>query len=195
MIRAIAGLALLLYSVALVAQNSASSADGQQGFEELVPQAQTVPWVAVITLQGSSCPIDMHASQALWDRTIKVRDGARERALEPFGQRISLNLKDPRSARIVGATLRVRGLNGKNRALPTPATETTQRWNAVRTLKVNFMEEKDGTVSADVRIGGITSVFSIQLLDVSYSDGSIWTISRRNACSIQPDPVMLISER
>jgi hypothetical protein len=136
----------------------------------------------------------MHASQGLWDRTIKVRDGDRERALQPFGQRISLNLKDFRSARIVAATVRVRGLNGKNRALPTPA-DTKGRWNSALTLRVNFVEESDGTVSADLRIGGFTSVFSIQLIDVSYSDGSVWTISRRNACSVQPDPVMLITER
>ena len=136
----------------------------------------------------------MHATQGVWDRTIRVRDGEREFVPQGFGQRISLKLRDSRPARIVAATIRVHGLNGKNRMLPTPA-DTAPRSNTVRTLKVKFIEEQDGTVSTDIRIGGFTSVTSIQLMNVTYSDGTVWTISQTNACRVQPDPLMLITER
>ena len=199
MIRTAARLALLFSSVALVAQNSAPSGSATFGVDrqlELESESQThaLSGFTVITYPTMACPIDMHARQGLWDRTVRVRDGEKERVLQPFGQRISLDLKDSRPARIVAATVRVHGLNGKNRMVLTP-TDTTQRWNAVKTLKVNFAEQKDGTVSADLWIGGFTSVSSIQLMDVSYSDGSIWKISRSNACRVQPDPLMLITER
>ena len=179
MIRTAAGLVLLLSSMGLAAQNAAISE----------PKSTTSQ-----VHSGAACPIDMHASQKLWDRTIRVREGERDLLPQSFGQRISLNLKDSRPARIVGATVRVHGLNGKNRALPTPA-DTTQPWNAVKTLRVNFVEESDGTVSADLWISGFTAVGSVQLVNVSYSDGSVWTISRSNVCRVQPDPVMLITER
>jgi len=202
MIRTAAGLALLFTSVALVAQTGASAGvagfevDGPKALEATGSQAHSIEGgtVVALTSQSGACPIDMHASQGIWDRTIRVHEGENERTLQPFGQRISLNLKDSHPARIVAGTVRVRGLNGKSRALPTPA-DTAQRWNAVRILKVTFDEENDGTVMADLRIGGFTSVGYIQLIDVTYSDGSKWTISGSNACRVQPDPMMLITER
>jgi len=143
------------------------------------------------TVEG--CPIDMRAKQGVWDRTIRVRDGEKERGRQQFGQRISLSLKDAHQKRIVKATVRVRGLNGTSRAIPTPADDS-QIWNTTRTLKVNFVEQEDGTVYADLRLVGFTAVGPIQLLNVSYSDGSVWTISRSEPCNVRPDPLMLITE-
>ena len=201
MIRTAAGLALLLSSALLSAQYSPRSGvatfgvAGQQG-TEAAPQAHSLPGGTVFIYPpvAAACPIDIHATQGVWDRTIRVRDGEREFVPQGFGQRISLKLRDSRPARIVAATIRVHGLNGKNRMLPTPA-DTAPRSNTVRTLKVKFIEEQDGTVSTDIRIGGFTSVTSIQLMNVTYSDGTVWTISQTNACRVQPDPLMLITER
>jgi hypothetical protein len=202
MIRTAAGFALLLSSALVIAQNSPPSGvatfgvAGQQG-EVTAPQMHSVPegTIVIHPTIAAACPIDMHATQGVWDhRTVRVRDGERDLVPHGFGQRISLKLKDSRPARIVAATLRVHGLNGRNGILPTPA-ETAPRSNAVRTMKVKFTEERDGTVSTDLWVGGFTSVTSIQLIDVSYSDGSVWTISRSNACRVQPDPLMLIPER
>lgn len=181
MVRTAACLALLLGSITLTAQSGASS-----GANSTAPQMHSFPGSTVTV-----CPIDMHASQSLWNHNIAVQKGL---ANEKFGQRIALNLRDSRTTRIIGATVRVRGLNGKNRALPTPA-DTAQPWNAVKTLRVNFTEEDDGTVSADLWIVGFTAVGSIQLMSVSYSDGSVWTITESSACRVQPDPIMLITER
>jgi len=198
MIRTAAGLALLLGSVTLLAQSSSPSdvmtfrGAKSQSAPGAVPQVSDKT-VTIYPAISAGCPIGMHASQGLWDRgTIKVRDEDRERTLQLFGQRIALALEDPHPARIVAATVRVRGLNGKNRALPTPA-DMTEEWNAVKTLKVNFTEDKNGTVSADLWLGGFTSVGSIQLLKVFYADGYVWTISQSSACRVQPDPIMLIT--
>lgn len=201
MIRIGVGLALLLSSALLSAQYTPHSGvatfgvAGQQG-SEVATQVHSVPGGIVVINSpiASACPIDIHATQGVWDRTIRVRNGERDLVPQGFGQRISLKLKDSRPARIVAATVRVLGLNGKSAILPTPAN-VSARSNAIRTVKIKFTEEPDGTVSADLRIGGFTSVTSIQLVNVTYSDGSVWTISRSNACRIQPDPLMLITER
>jgi len=200
MTRSAVGLALLLSSALMSAQDGRSGlatfgVAGQQG-SEVAPQVHSVPGGIVVINPpiASACPIDMHATQGVWDRTIRVRNGEKDLVPQSFGQRISLKLKDSRPARIVAATVRVHGLNGKSGMLPTPA-DVSARSNAIRTVKVKFTEEQDGTVSADLRVGGFTSVTSIQLVNVTYSDGSVWTISRSSACQVQPDPLMLITER
>jgi hypothetical protein len=141
-----------------------------------------------------ACPIGMHASQGVWDHTIRVRDGERDLPYPRVGQRISLNLKDSHPAHIIAATVRVRGLNGKNRMMLTPAG-TQQDWNAVTTLKIKFAQEKDGTDSADLWIPGFTAVSFVELIDVSYSNGTTWRTPASNACRVRPDPLMLITER
>ena len=200
MIRAAASLALLLTSLTLTAQNASSPGATLSAptFGAAPPETFTLQNGTTVVLppapDPAACPVSMEARQGIWDRTIRVREGDKERVVSPFGQRISLNLKDSHSAQITEAIVRVRGLNGKNRMLPTP-TETGQKWNAVKTLTAKFAEEKDGSFSADLWIGGFTSVSSIELLQVSYADGSGWRISRSNLCRVTPNPLMLISNR
>lgn len=195
MIRAAAGLAVLITSLTLSAQN-ASSSGATFGAEP--PETLTLQNGTTVVLppapDPAACPVSMEARQGIWDRTMKIREGDKDRVLQPFGQRISLNLKDSHSARILTAIVRVHGLNGKNRMLPTPA-EVGQKWNAVKTLTVNFAGENDGSFSADLWIGGFTSVSSVELLQVSYADGSGWRVSKSNLCRVTPDPIMLISNR
>jgi hypothetical protein len=172
MMRAAVGIALLLCgSLTLAAQNSAT------------PRIKTVP----------ACPIDMQANQGVWDHTIRVRETDKEQVLQPFGQRLSLILKDSHSARIQTATVRVDGLTGKNQMLQTDVR--TSNADGIRTMTVRFASQDDGRVAADLWIPGFTSVTSIELLEVSYADGSTWKISGSNVCSVKPDPLMLISNR
>jgi hypothetical protein len=195
MIRAAAGFALLFTSLTLTAQNASSSG---ATFGAAPPEALTLQNGTTIVLpptpDPAACPISMAARQGIWDRTIRIREGDKERVVQPFGQRISLNLKDPHAAQITEAIVRVRGLNGKNRMLLTP-TEAGQKWNAVKTLTVKFARENDGSFSADLWISGFTSVSSVELLQISYADGSGWRISKSNLCRITPNPLMLISNR
>jgi hypothetical protein len=192
MLRTAVGLALLLTSLALVAQNSSSS----ETAKPKVPDFQLPPTGTIVVFpdSGGACPVAMHASQGVWDHTIRVRDGDKERSYQPYGQRISLNLRDTESDRILTATVRVRGWNGKHRVLSTP-TDSSPRWNAMKTLKVQFVEDKDGSVSGDLWIGGFTAVDSLQLIDLTYADGRIWKPSGSAACRVQPDPLMLITDR
>lgn len=186
MLRTAAGFSLLLSSIALVAQNGYSSGTPMP--------SDALTGTIVYPGSGGACPVAMHASQGVWDHTIRVREGDKKRFDQPYGQRISLNLRGSESNRIVTATIRVRGWNGKHRILSTP-TELHQSWNAVKTLKVQFVEEKDGSVSGDLWISGFTAVDSLQLIDLAYADGRIWKPSSSAACRVRPDPLMLITER
>ena len=177
--RAAVAVAFLISSFTLAAQNDAK------------PQALTLYHPS--SQVAGTCPIVMGADQGVWDHTIRVREGDREHAVQPFGQKISLFLKDSHSARILAATVRVDGLTGKTRELQTDAK--TLDTDGIRTLRVKFTSQDDGLVLADLWLPGFTSVTSIELMEVTYADGSAWKISGSNVCRVQPNPLMLITER
>src|ERR1700758_4391010 len=144
------------------------------------------------TLPGNDCPVGMSASQGVWDHTLKVRQGQREQSTQPFGQRIFLTLTDSHPAPIVAATVKVRGLTGKNRVLQTVAEPNADR-DPIKIIKITFTANSRGSVSGDLYAPGFTSVTSIELLDVSYDDGKIWKIGGSSGCRVKPDPMMLIA--
>lgn len=173
--RAVILAALLLCPLALAAQ----SPDIAQTLTVLNP-GDTV---------ASSCPIAMDARQGVWAHTAPVENG---RPHDGIGQRISLTLADLHSATIVHAAVKILGLSGKNRIL-----NSSERLNgaadASRVVQLtSFTEAKNG-VTAEVYAPGFTSVTSIQLLSVTYADGSTWKTPQSKVCRVMPDPLMLVA--
>ena len=125
MTRAAFGIALVICgSLTLAAQDSGK------------PEMKTIYLTAPVL--AATCPIDMFASQNIWNHTIAVQKGRNEK----FGQRITLTLRDSHPDRIVAGTVRVQGLTGKNHVVQTgPA----QNGDSARTLKVSFAERSDGS--------------------------------------------------
>lgn len=171
-------LSLLLSSLALAAQNSVKTER-----PVVVFQGNVV---------GDSCPIGMHASQGVWDHTIKVRQGQQEQTVQPFGQRIFLSLVDTHPAPIVAATVKVLGMTGKNHMMQAAGGAGAAE-DAVKTMRITFATSPTGGVSSDLYIPGFTAVSSVELLEVSYNDGKIWKIGGSSACRVTPDRIMLIA--
>ena len=170
-------LSLLLSPLMLLAQNRIGT--GQQPVVVFNGNAM-----------GSNCPIGMHADQGVWDRTVRVWQGQKERTLQPFGQRILLSLAVSGPSPIVSATVKVRGLTGKNRVLQTG----TVGGDGVKIMKITFVQKPEGVFS-DLYVPGFTSVSSIELLEFSYSDGRVWKIGGSSVCRVAPDPMMLIANQ
>lgn len=170
-------LASFLTTLTLAAQNPSQSKS-----TIVILPTQTIP----------ACPVDMQARQGLWDHTLRVREGEQETIIHPFGQRFFLTLKDPHSARIVSATLRVHGTTGRSRMVQTAASNNTSA-NAMKILTVPFTAD-DGADRADVHVPGFTSVSSVELQEVTYANGSTWKMSSSSFCRVAPDPMMLIAE-
>lgn len=153
---------------------------------------QTSTTVLVLPFNSTfgSCPIGMHARQGIWDHTLKVNQGEQRKSKTPFGQRIVLTLLDTHPASVVAATLMVRGFDGKDHMMQAAADSPG---DAARTLHAVFAKQADGNVSADIYVPGFTSVTSLQLQEVSYADGSVWSVTGSNVCRVAPDPLMLIA--
>jgi hypothetical protein len=169
---------LLLSCIPLAAQTAAKPQN-----QVLIFRAQAV---------GDGCPIGMVASQGVWDHTVRVRQGQQEKVPQPFGQRIFLTLNDSHPATIIAATVKVRGLTGKNHMLQT-AGDPAADGEATKIMEINFAAGQKGGVTGDLYIPGFTAVNSIELVQVSYSDGRIWRIGADNVCRVTPDPMMLIA--
>jgi hypothetical protein len=60
-------------------------------------------------------------------------------------------------------------------------------------MEINFAASQKGGVTGDLYIPGFTAVNSIELVQLSYSDGRIWRIGADNVCRVTPDPMMLIA--
>ena len=174
---------LMLSPLALAAQGQAQS--------QVETEAPIV--IDLGTLPGNGCPIGMVANQGVWDHTLKVRQDQREQLTQPFGQRIFLTLTDTHPTAIAAATVKVRGLTGKNRVLHTTADPSADG-DATKIMKLTFRANSRGAVSSDLYAPGFTSVTSIELLQVSYEDGKSWRIGASSGCRVTPDPLMLIAK-
>ena len=138
------------------------------------------------------CPVSMDARQGVWDHTIRVQNGHSQIPRDGFGQRISLTLVDIHSARIVDATVKVLGLSGRNRILNSSASSNGSP-DASRVVHLTSFSAAKSGVTAELYAPGFTSVTSIQLLAVTYADGSTWTAPHAELCRVAPDPMMLIA--
>jgi hypothetical protein len=170
-------LAVVLSSLTLAAQNNVKSEQPVVVFRGDVV--------------GDSCPIGMRASQGVWDHTVRVSQGQQEKSLQPFGQRILLSLVESHPVPIVSATVRVRGLTGKNHLLQTDSA-WSEKGDALQMMKITFVPKQDG-VSSDLYVPGVTSVRSIELIEVSYKDGKTWRIGDEGVCRVKPDGIMLVA--
>lgn len=158
------------------------------------PQSTTTPSVSLPAnaVFGGGCPVLMDARQGVWDHTIRVRNGENEKMKGGFGQRISLTLTDIHAGPIVAATVRVLGLSGQNRMLNTSEMSNGAP-DKSRVIRLTAFTAARSGATADLYAPGFTAVTSIQLLEVTYADGSTWKINDSNACRVAPDPLMLIA--
>jgi hypothetical protein len=177
----------------LAAQAGSSASAGLEPSSETLSTSRALVVLPGNTVSGAACPIGMHADQGVWDHTMRIHEGDKQGVLQPFGQKLSLTLKDTRHARITAATVRVHGLTGKNRIVQTGGERGGS--DAVRTVQVSFGSQGEAGVTGDLWIPGFTAVTLIELREVSYSDGTAWKISGSNVCRVQPDPLMLVSNR
>jgi len=186
--------ALLFSSFPLIAQNQSSATSTANA----VLSAKTNMALSANSPANSAfaggCPVSMDARQGVWDHTIRVHNGQNEKIYNGIGQRISLTLIDIHSARIVAATVKVLGLSGQNRVLNTSAISSAKP-DASRIIQLTSFSAAKSGVTAELYAPGFTSVTSIQLLEVTYADGSTMSNPHLKMCQVAPDPLMLVDAR
>jgi hypothetical protein len=151
----------------------------------------------VTTVRFPACPVSMTARQGGLTQMIKTgQKPPEQQQYEPMpkpSQRIHLTLsgfgKDKRATQ---ATITARGLSARGRIDRAAGGGTS---DLRRTVSATFTPDENGTVSADLELPAFTSVSSLQLESITYSDGSSWKVPDGRVCRVAPDPVMLIAGR
>ena len=184
--QAAVSLLLLCGSIASIAQVNG------QGRPQSLSRDQALQLALGSPGKSRACPVDLRAQQAGVADLVQA-DAGKPDGSKPKGiaQRLRLMIVGPESARIVAAKVTVRGYSRRGRIRQTFTTDDGSA-DASRTLQVNFSSGHE-TGSAFLWAHGLTAVESVDLLSLTYNDGSIWNIAEGNVCRIIPDPVMLIA--
>ena len=149
---------------------------------------------------AQDCPVSMHAQHGsgaglLLARQAPGPSNAPKPASQAPSQQIHLTLKNWKlPGRVVSAKVTVRGTNGKAQFMPVSST-TEAPAETAKALGINFKADGEGQASTEMQLAGFTSVQSITLDSLTFTDGSTWTASKTGACRTAPDPFMLVSAR
>jgi hypothetical protein len=157
--------------------------------------APVTPWSNV-----SGCPVSLQATQISSADMMQVRKGQPQNT----GQRLHLVLADRDSKQIVAATVAVQGftftprmMNAGNTADLTARKvrpgEEAQKGSSQATRTIHMTFQAGTSVAADIVVEGVSATQTIDLIALSYADGTKWKLAEGQSCRIAPDPLMLIS--
>ncbi len=175
-------IALLSGSIPLTAQQGSLGVAGTLD-PTVLPETQT------LSGQIANCPVMLSASH-LADGSM-IRTGIRADRAHPkgIGQWLHITSMTPTA---VSATFLIRGFSDKTRMSQAGSKNGP---DATRTVTVLFMDMPNGQAVGNVWAPGLTAVDSLDLISLTYGDGSKWNAPSGGTCRVTPDPLMLISSR
>lgn len=182
------GVGLLLWPLGLAAQSAVSPGSGQN--PSLVVQETRIGPDALTTSTlkpPNSCPVGLRAEHRADGNMVRTGSAHPKGP----GQRVHLTLTSPGGRAMVNATFTVRGWTAEARM--EQARQSHGAPPAVQILQAPLVAGTNRTATADLWLPGFTAVTSVELLAVTYADGSLWSPPAGKTCRVQPDPFMLIA--
>ncbi|MFZ0396000.1 MAG: hypothetical protein WCF17_21365 [Terracidiphilus sp.] len=205
MIRTVAALfsAALILSAAASAQAPTPQQQTPSPQQEIPATVITVGpngqrTTSVVMIHIDSCPVGMRAKQRGLTELVKTRQTPPPdypEAMPKPAQHIHLILSGfAKDKHVTSAVVTARGLSARTHMQDANLAGEGPS-DIRRTLNVTFTPDQDGSVWADIDLPAFTAVKSLRLESITYADGSSWTPEKFNACTVQPDPVMLVAGR
>lgn len=139
---------------------------------------------------AAGCPVAMRAERRTTLGVLQARSGG-ERAP---GQRIYLEIERGDHA-VIQAKITVHGTGAQARVSPALSTVSKGQTEAVKSFTLRPGKTNAESIASELQLEGFTSVQSVSLDAVTYADGSAWTAGAARRCSVEPDPLMLVSQR
>lgn len=135
-----------------------------------------------VTLPGI-CPLNLRA-QHLSDGDLVKTGIAHPKGI---GQALHLTLSDLDRGPVAEANVLLRGFTPKGR-LSQAAPDAKP--NATRRQRIRFAPGQNQ--SADIWVPGLSAITSVEIVSVTYANGSSWTPSGSLSCRVTPDLFMPI---
>jgi hypothetical protein len=140
---------------------------------------------------SAACPVAMRAERRWGQAMMQARGGGKPAS----GQLIYLEIERGEH-QAVSVKVTVHGTRAGARMTPVVSEPGAKGvGDAVRSFTLKPGEADAKRIASRLQLDGFTSVQSISLEAVTYADGSGWVAGARQSCSVQPDPLMLVSER
>lgn len=138
----------------------------------------------------SGCPVALRATQISSANMMQVRKGQPQIK----GQRLHLAFTNRGSKQIVAATVNVQGYAATPGVIMTVAKPSNGGSTLVtRTIHIAFGSQADENVAANILVPDVTATQKVDLVALTYADGTSWKLAEGQTCQIKPDPLMLIS--
>ena len=122
---------------------------------------------------------------------LRADDGTTQPLMTP-----SLTLTPSDHRAVVAANVTIHGLAPHGRTLPLnaePSKRTKLESELTRTLELTMKPNDAGEATAEMMLTGFGIVKTVELNSVTYDDGSRWRVAKDSACSVEPDPLLLIA--
>jgi len=139
--------------------------------------------------EKNNCSFPLHVRQEASGTVLHIK-------IKPhkgIGQALSLSMTTSDSRKVVRGDVTVHGTE-KGRLAPALSRPDASS-GATKTFSVKFSSESDKTDVAYLWVPGLTSVQSVDLNSVTYSDGSNWKLTPGDSCRFIPEGLMSISPR
>jgi hypothetical protein len=134
----------------------------------------------------NACPVGLRAQHTSDGSILNARDPHPKSSI---GQALHLTVPASSHGAITEATILLRGFTPKGR---TAQTASGANANAIRSRHVKFVPGPDQSATADIWVGGLSAITSIEINSATYADGFSWAPSGGLACSVQPDLLMRV---
>jgi hypothetical protein len=135
----------------------------------------------------ASCPVGM---QARHGAGIPVGMNAGRSPISPPAQKIHLTMTNLLAHEIVSAQFVVHGYSNKRRAMNLANSSNP---DLAKTVELVLDVKGKSEASSDLSLSRFAAVTSIDLSSITYADGNTWHTPSPEACSINPDSLMLVA--
>jgi hypothetical protein len=141
-------------------------------------------------IDPSKCPVGLQVERSsglLAYKNVKAVPAGRD--APSWEQWFDLRMKNFSPREIVNAEITTHGFSYKWRVMPVSAA-TPDFW---KTMDVVLDVKGNSSASRELSLGHFSTISTIDVNSVTYSDGSTWHASSPGACSVAPGLIMRIN--
>jgi hypothetical protein len=168
----------------------AAAAQAQQSAVKLGPPGDGVNF-------RGACPGQLSARQqtqwpgTVW--TIAQQDTEQKSQNAPGSMGVHVSFESPKT-QVASLELSVSYLPPGQRLMPTAPKQGTKD---MREDSKTFVLKQEAAlhVSGDLMVGPAATITRVHLMSATYADGSVWHAANANACSIEPNRVLLVDAK
>jgi hypothetical protein len=141
-----------------------------------------------IPAASDGCPVGLSAERR--SDTMMLRTDDTRRGEPAHGLRITFNHRA--GPQIESAEITVYGMTSKLRALPAATSSSDE---ISKTFQLQRTQGSEGLQEASIWMHKVGSLTRVELISITYADGTTWSESKSSQCRAVPSAVMLISSK